>query len=119
MNTPTLSLGERRALLKRLNAVQGYLHLGMRMDAWNELEDIPAQQRARPEVLKIRVDVCRAMQKWAIVAEVTRHLAEIEPEDARPSINWAAAVRQIEGERAAADILEEAKSRFPNEAVVA
>lgn len=119
MNTPPLSLEERQDLLKRLNAVQGYLHLGMELDAWNELENIPAEQRGRPEVLKIRADVSRAMKKWELVAEVTRHLARIEPDDPRHPVNLAAAVRQIEGEQVAASILEQAKSAFPNDAVLA
>ena len=119
MNTPPLSLEERRALLKRLNAVQGYLHLGMEMDAWNELENTPAEQRGRPEVLKIRADVSRSMKKWELVVEITRHLAKIEPNDPRHPVNLAAATRKIAGEQDAADILEQAKSTFPNDAVLA
>ncbi len=116
---PQLSPEERRDLLKRLNAVQGYLHLGMPMDAWEELECIPAGNRARPEVLKIRVDVCRALEKWELVAEVTRHLAKLEPEDSRHIINHAAAVRVMKGEQVAADILVNAQRRFPKDAIVA
>ena len=36
----------------------------MPQDAWNELEDIEAKERARPEVLKVRVEVCRALKQW-------------------------------------------------------
>ena len=57
MNTPPLSPEERQALFKRLNAVQGYLHLGMHMEAWNELESIEPQDRGRIEVLKARLEV--------------------------------------------------------------
>ena len=119
MNTPPLSPEERQALLKHLNAVQGYLHLGMEMDAWNELENIPAEQRGRPEVLKIRADVSRSMKKWELVVEITNHLAKIEPNDPRHPVNLAAATRKIEGEQDAADILEQARSTFPNDAVLA
>ena len=35
-------------ILKRLNAAVGYLNLGMPQDAWNELEEIEARDRARP-----------------------------------------------------------------------
>lgn len=119
MSMPQLSPEERRDLLKHLNAVQGYLHLGVPMNAWEELECIPAENRARPEVLKIRVDVCRALEKWEMVAEVTRHLAKLEPKDPRHLVNLAAAIRKTQGEQVAADILEEVKGRFPDNAVVA
>lgn len=49
---------ERMSPNRRLNAALGYLGLGMAQDAWNELEEIDA--RARPEVLKVRVEVCRS-----------------------------------------------------------
>jgi predicted Zn-dependent protease len=116
---PNLSTDEQRDLLRRLKAVQGYLHLGMHSDAWNELENVPAERRARPEVLKMRVDVCRAMQRWDMVVEVTRHLAHLEPDDPWHVINLAAAMRKLQGEQIAADILEEAKGRFPHNAIVA
>ena len=61
-------------ILKRLNAAVGYLNLGMPQDAWNELEDIAAKDRARPEVLKVSVEVCRALKQWEMMAEVSNHL---------------------------------------------
>ena len=111
-----LSPDEHRDLSKRLEAAQGYLALGMHLDAWDVLESIPAEQRALPEVLKIRVDACRFMKKWDIAAEVSRHLAQIEPEDPRHPVNLATAVREIEGEEAALNILEDVRGVFPNDA---
>ena len=49
-----------------------YLGLGMSMDAWNELEEIDAKDRTRPEVLKLRVEVCCALEKREMMAEVSR-----------------------------------------------
>ena len=46
-----------------LNATLGYLGLGMPMDAWNKLEEVDAQDSARPEVFKLRVEVCCALAK--------------------------------------------------------
>jgi Flp pilus assembly protein TadD len=115
-NMQSLSPDEYRDLSKRLEAAQGYLALGMHIDAWGELENIPAQHQALPEVLKIRVDACRFMKKWDIAAELSRHLALIEPEDPRHPVNLATAVRQIEGEQAALNILEQVRGIFPNDA---
>ena len=74
-------------ILKRLNAAVGYLNLGMPQDAWNELEDIEAKDRARPEVLKVRVEVCRALESWEMMAEVSNHLRKIEPDEVGHSLD--------------------------------
>ena len=68
-------------ILKRLNAAIGYLNLGMAKDAWNELEEIASEERSRPEVLKVRVEVCRALKQWEMMAEVSNHLRKIEPDE--------------------------------------
>jgi predicted Zn-dependent protease len=118
MNTPPLSPEERQALLKHLNAVQGYLHLGMEMDAWNELESIEPQDRGRIEVLKARLEVCRSLERWELMAEIAQRLGKLEPEEAEHPINLAFAVRRFKDTEAAANILEEAKNRFPQEATI-
>jgi Tfp pilus assembly protein PilF len=105
-------------ILKRLNAAVGYLNLGMPMDAWNELEDIDAKDRARPEVFKVRVEVCRALEKWEMMAEVSNHLRKIEPDEVGHSLNMAYAVRRFRGESEAADILSLALRRYYDDALV-
>jgi hypothetical protein len=60
------------AVNARLQAAQGFLGLSMAMDAWNELEEIPAAKRAHPRVLKVRLEVARALGKWEMVAELAR-----------------------------------------------
>jgi len=105
-------------ILKRLNAAVGYLSLGMPEDAWNELEDIEAKQRARPEVLKVRVEVCRALKQWEMMAEASNHLRKIEPDDVGHPLNMAYAVRRFRGEAEAADILSLALRRYYDDALV-
>lgn len=107
------------ALSKRLQAACGYLGLGMPLDAWNELEEIEPSLRATREALLMRVEVCRALEKWELMAEVCRFLACREPDE--PSHVWdlAYAVRRHESVAAAAAILEEARPRFHSEAVIA
>ena len=90
----------------------------MEMDAWNELENTPAEQRGRPEVLKARLEVCRSLEGWELMAEIAQHLGKLEPEEAEHPINLAFAVRRFKDTQAAAKILEEAKNRFPQEATI-
>ena len=42
---------------------------------------------ARPEVLKIRVEVCRARKQWEMMAEVSNHLRKIEPDEVSHSLD--------------------------------
>jgi predicted Zn-dependent protease len=81
----------------RLQAAQGYLGLGLPQDAWGELESIDAKHRGHPRVLKVRLEVARALGQWEIVAELARHLLNIEPDDPLHALNLAQAMRQREG----------------------
>lgn len=105
-------------LLRELTVVQGYLGLGMNASAWDALEALDVRYHQASPYLKIRADVCRAMEKWDIVAEVTRQLAELEPWDVRHIIKMAEAVRVIEGEAAAAHLLDSAKEKYVPDAVL-
>ena len=105
-------------ILKRLNAAVGYLNLGMPQDAWNELEDITAKDRARPEVLKVRVEVCRALKQWEMMAEVSNHLRKIEPDEVGHALDQAHAARRFKSEAEAAEILSMALRRYCDDALV-
>jgi tetratricopeptide (TPR) repeat protein len=97
----------------RLQAAQGYLGLGMAMDAWNELEEIPAAKRAHPRVLKVRLEVSRALGQWELVAELARHLSKVEPDDSLHVLNLGQAMRQLEGPESALAVYEFAADRWP------
>ena len=95
-----------------LNTAAGFLQIGEPQDAWNELEDIEPKDRARPEVLKVRVEVCRALKQWEMMAEVSNHLRKIEPDEVGHPLNMSYAVRRFKGEAEAADILSLALRRY-------
>jgi hypothetical protein len=63
-----------------LNAAAGHLQLGDAMDAWHELEMIAPLNRARTEVLTVRLAVCRALKDWDLAENITRALIKREPE---------------------------------------
>jgi hypothetical protein len=105
-------------ILKRLNAAIGYLGLGMAQEALGELEEIEAKDRARPEVMKVRVEVCRALESWEMMAEVSNHLRKIEPDDVGHPLNMSYAVRRFKGEAEAAEILSLALRHYYDDALV-
>ena len=69
--------------LKHLTAAQGYVELGMFPDANEELENIGPDVRHIPEVLAVRVEIYRALEKWELMQTVAKRLTEIDPEDAQ------------------------------------
>jgi predicted Zn-dependent protease len=103
---------------RHLDAAIGFLGLGMPMDAWNELEAIKAEDRGRIEVLKVRLEVCRSLEKWELMAEIAQHLVKMEPDEAEHPINLAFAVRRAKNPETAAEVLEVAKNRFPQEGTI-
>jgi hypothetical protein len=118
MDPKTLPQEELRALSRHLDAAQGYLGLSLPMEAWDELEDIPARLRAMPVVLQLRMDVCRVLGKWELMAEIAAHLSKLQPDESSHFIDLAFAARRLRGESAALEILDNAKSRFPKNALI-
>lgn len=98
----------------RIEAAIGYAGLGMPIEAFGELEEIPAAKRAHPRVLKARFEVCRAARQWELGAEIARHLSGLEPDDPLHVVNLALCARHLEGPAAAAEILSAAVDRWPD-----
>jgi hypothetical protein len=100
--------------LLHLNAAAGFLQIGEPMDAWNELEEITAANRAEIEVLTVRLAVCRALEKWELAEEVARYLVKHDPHNVMHVVALAEAVGHREGPVAAAAVYEFAVEWFPD-----
>lgn len=70
---------------RTLTEAVGYLELGMLQDAWDSLEEIPAEQRHLPPVLQVRLEIYRRMEKYEGMATIAEHLTKAFPEDSQ---NW-------------------------------
>jgi Tfp pilus assembly protein PilF len=109
----------RAADQRRLRAAEGYLELGMPLEANDELEEITPEHRAQPQVLGLRVGVYLLAGHWALAATVARHLAkEIEPANPQWWIQWAYAARRAESVAAAETILLAAEPQHNAVAIV-
>jgi tetratricopeptide (TPR) repeat protein len=106
------------SVLKQLNAATGYLGLGMPLDAWNELEEIDADKRTLPEVMKVRVDVCMALERWEMMLELCQYLQEAEPNEVGHALQLAYATRRHKNVEAAAVVLEAALRKYYDDALV-
>ena len=87
-----------------LNTAAGFLQIGEPMDAWNELEMITPLNRAKTEVLTVRLAVCRALKDWEQSEEIARTLIRREPHNVMHVVALAEAVGHREGPAASAAV---------------
>src|SRR6187455_266643 len=99
--------------LRHLEAAQGFVTLGLHLEANAELERIDAYVRHVPEVLRVRLAIYRALEKWELMQTVAKRLALYDPDDVEATRAWAFATRRAECIEAARLILREAVERLP------
>ena len=103
---------------RHLTAAEGYATLGMFLDADAELEQIDAEVRHVAEVLTVRLEIYRGLEKWDLMQTVAARLAAHDPEDAQWAISLAYATRRAQSIEAAKAILLEAVERHPKEPIL-
>jgi tetratricopeptide (TPR) repeat protein len=102
---------------KHLTAAHGYVELGMWLDANAELEEIDPEVRHVPEVLEVRVQIYRALEKWELMQTVSKALAIHDPDEPQWTASWAYATRRADSIEHARIILVNAIERLPNVAI--
>ena len=106
--------------LKRcLDAVHGFITLGMYQDAWDELENLPPEFRADDVVLALRIEIFHGLQKWESSRVLAESLAKRSPENPGWWLSWSFAVRREESVEAARAVLKKAAEIHPNVALIA
>src|SRR5690349_8106893 len=77
-----------------LDAAQGFLELGMLLDADAELDRIDPFSRHLPEVLDVRLQIYSALKKWELVQVVAKRLWDSDADEPMWAATWADALRQ-------------------------
>jgi tetratricopeptide (TPR) repeat protein len=101
-----------------LTAAQGFVGLKMYLEANDELERIDPFVRYLPEVLAVRLDIYRALEKWELMQAVAKKLAECEPDEVQWIVAWADATRNSDSLEAGRRILMDALENHENAAVL-
>jgi Tfp pilus assembly protein PilF len=101
-----------------LNTAAGFLQIGEPMDAWTELEEITPLNRAKTEVIVVRLAVCRALGQWELAEEIARTLIRREPQNVMHVVALAEVMGKREGPVAAAAVYEFAVDQFPDFALL-
>lgn len=98
---------------QHLTAAEGYVSLGMYLDADAELDRIDPYVRHVPEVLVVRVQIYRALEKWELMQTVARKLTHYDSQDVQAAVWLAYSTRRAESIEAAKVILLDAVERLP------
>jgi tetratricopeptide (TPR) repeat protein len=104
--------------LQHWQAASGYAELGMFLEADTELDKIDPFNRAAPEVLATRLAIYRGLEKWELMLEIAKRLADFQPNDIQWTISIAYAIRRANSIQAAKEVLLNAESKFPKEAAI-
>jgi tetratricopeptide (TPR) repeat protein len=104
--------------LRHLSAACSYIELGMFDEAYAAVKEIDPLCRALSEVLSSRVAIYRSLEKWGVMAIVTKKLAEWNPGEPGHFINLAYATRRNESIQAAHAILKRAEVLHPNDPTI-
>jgi tetratricopeptide (TPR) repeat protein len=99
-------------------AAAGYVELGMFLEANTELEKIDPFNRAAPEVLAVRIAIYRGLEKWELMQEIAKRLADFQPDDIQWTILLAYATRRANSIQAAKEVLLNAEPKFPKEPAI-
>jgi predicted Zn-dependent protease len=99
-----------------LEAAQGWLGMSDWREANSELDRITPAMRAHPSVLRTRILVCIAAEKWESMHEIAQALVVKLPYDALMCIYAAMALDRLNRTKEAYNLLESFVKRFPNHA---
>lgn len=102
----------------RISHARGYLGLGLAAHALAELALLPSVLDDRDDVMMLRAAALQELREWLRLQPLARELVRRHPDDAGWWIMWAYATRRAESLRTANDILLDAESRHPGEAVI-
>lgn len=88
-----------------LRAAQGWLELGLPQEAWDELQQVPAEERERLEVMLLSLDALQTLKRWDECAAIGREAANRYPDCGAIYLVTAYAIRRAQSLPAARDFL--------------
>jgi tetratricopeptide (TPR) repeat protein len=99
---------------RRLLAAEGWLELGLPVDAHGELEKITPALRDHPDVLEVRWHIYAAEKKWAACVEVATAVIKLAPDRSDGWIHRSFALHEMKKTQAAFDLLLPVADKFPD-----
>ena len=101
-----------------LQAAQGWLVLGNHIEAHAELDNIMANLRAHPEVLKVRWEIYAAAKKWKATLDIAADILKLNPDDPFGWVHRSYALHELNRTAEARDNLLRVVDKFPTSATM-
>lgn len=105
----TLNLTDKR----HLEAAEGWLGLGMHLEANEELEKITPQHRDHPDVLELRWNIYAKEKKWEACVDIGAAIIKHAPKRQNGWIHRSFALHELKRTQEAYDLLLPAVDKFP------
>ena len=102
----------------RHQRADGFIDLQLLPRARSELDGVPAPLRTVTPYLDLALRLALAQEDWPAAIRAARDLVQRAPDDAGYLVQLAYATRRAEGIEPARFILEEARKKFPDVAVI-
>ncbi len=103
---------------RQIQAAQGWLDLGLPLDAQEELLSLAPDECIEPRTLGLRVSIYQALGEWENMRLMALLFSEAEPDMAQGPISLAYATRRAQSLEAGLAILTDAADRFPKEPII-
>ena len=94
-------------------AAEGWLELGLPLEANAELEQITPQLQGHPDVLELRWQICAKEKKWAACVDLAAAIIKLAPMRSDGWIHRSFALHELHRTQAAFDQLLPVVDRFP------
>lgn len=98
-------------------AAQGYLELGMFPSVWQELQELPGEYLARPDVLEILTLSLMGQLRWEDALRVAQRLREEAPEEPGGFIHEAYCLHEMGQTKQALEVLLKGPASLKTKAV--
>ena len=98
---------------RHLEAAEGWLGLGLHLDANEELDKITPQLRDHPDVLELRWHICAKDKKWDACLEIAAAIIRLAPERADGWVHRSFSLHELKWTQEAFNQLLPAVDGFP------
>lgn len=111
-------MGQETDIARHLRSAQGYIELGMFVEAATELECLAPEARGHPAVLAYRYAIYSKLEQWTMAEVVARQMVKLPPEGPGWWLNWAYSTRRCQTIQEARQILLDAEKLHPQHATI-
>lgn len=98
---------------RHLEAAEGWLELGLPLEAKAELAKIPQQLQGHPDVLELRWHICAKESLWAACLKISAAIIQLAPERVDGWIHHSFALHELQRTQDAINQLLPVVERFP------